>query len=171
MRAILTVGLPGCGKSTYAAGLEGLVEINLDALRELVAGDATDQAATPKAVGLRHRLMNFHAARADDLIFSDTHARPRNRRRLIRALHRLGYRVELVFFNVGMETCLRRNAGRDRVVPAEAIAAMAEQLRACPPRPSEADAFTELVDPADPLVPVGYTAPGAQPDHEERPWA
>jgi hypothetical protein len=35
----------------------------------------------------------------------------------------------------------------------EAIAAMAVQIRACPPQPDEADAFLELRDPDDPLLP------------------
>ncbi|MDB5096053.1 MAG: ATP/GTP-binding protein [Cyanobacteria bacterium RYN_339] len=153
MRAVLTIGLPGCGKSTYAATQPGLVELNLDALREVVAGDATNQHATPRAVGLRHRLMNHHAAQRDDLIVSDTNVRRSHRRRLIRALHRLGYRVELVFFNVGLTTCLRRNAGRDRVVPAEAIAQMAALIQAHPPRVDEADGYMELADPDDPLIP------------------
>lgn len=153
MRAILTVGLPGCGKSTYAAGLSGVVEINLDNLRELICGDATDQSVTRKAVGMRHRLMNAYARDQRDVIFSDTHARRRNRLRLIRALKRLGYRVELVFFNVGEATCLQRNAGRARKVPEEAIAMMASQLRAHPPTPAEADVFAELRYAEDPLLP------------------
>lgn len=102
-RAIVTVGLPGCGKSTFAAGLAAdHVELNMDALREAV-------------------------------VVSDTHARRRDHTRVIRMLRSLGYEVELVFFDVGVATCLARNAGRARPVPEAAIHAMAARLRESPP--------------------------------------
>lgn len=142
MEAIVTVGLPACGKTTFAAALAPrYLDLNLDAFRAQAVGDATDQDATRKAVWRRDRALERAARDGRDVVISDTHARRRNRTRLIRRLRELGYHVRLVFFDVGESTCLARNAARDRRVPEAVIAEMAASLRALPPRPDEADSF------------------------------
>lgn len=154
MKAIVTVGLPGCGKSTYAAkrvAAEGLVEVNLDDLRARVAGDAKDQNATVAALYLRDEVLETYAREGRDLIVSDTQSHREHRARIIAQLRQLGYRVELVVFDVGAATCKARNLGRERVVPEGAIDEMAARLQADPPRAEEADAFGIVHEPADPL--------------------
>lgn len=153
MKAIVTVGLPACGKSTYAGSLAAThAELNLDDLRREISGDATNQHATGRAIGRRrHRLAELAKA-GRDVIISDTHAKKRDRKRIIRDLRALGYEVELVFFDVGEATCHRRNAGRDRPVPATVIGQMAERLRTTPPASAEADRFTVIQEPTDPLL-------------------
>jgi predicted kinase len=152
-RAIITVGLPACGKSTYARGLAAThAELNLDDLRAEISGDATNQDVTSRAIGRRrHRLAELAKA-GRDVILSDTHAKRRDRRRAIRDLRALGYEVEVVFFDVGEATCHRRNAARARQVPASVIAEMAERLRHTAPTPHEADRFTVIQEPGDPLL-------------------
>ena len=156
-RAILTVGLPACGKSTYAKQLlvatPGLVELNLDALRHEVSGDESDQSATRRAIALRNRRLNGYAARGQDVILSDTHARRRHRIHLTRRLRELGFQVELAVFDVGAATCRARNAARGRQVSEFAMQLMETRLRLAPPLPSEADVFTRVTDPGDPLWP------------------
>ncbi len=136
--AILTVGLPGCGKSTYAAGLKsGHVEVNLDLLRERVCGDATNQEATPRALRLRSRLLKQLAAKGRDVILS---------------LRGWGFTVHVVFFDVGETTCLARNARRGRQVPEAVIHMMAGFIRENPPTAKEADSFERIGEPEDPLL-------------------
>lgn len=157
MRALVTVGLPGSGKSTYAAAHgQQAVELNLDLMREQVCGDATNQNATVAAVAFRNRLLNTYAHQGRDVVISDTHARRRHRKRLIRLLRKLGYAVDVVFFDVGPGTCKRRNAGRGRQVPEPVIDQMAALLREHPPRASDGDTFVVIHDPDDPLL----TGPG-----------
>lgn len=173
MRAVVTVGLPGCGKSTFARGLlqpespDGPAELNLDALREKVCGDATNQSATRAAIALRNRLFHTYAHERRDVIVSDTHARRKHRTRVIKLLRKLGYHVELVFFDVGIETCLQRNAGRERQVPIAAIEMMAGLLSEHPPVAHEADAFQVIRLDEDPLLrPDRRQRAAADPKHK-----
>ena len=153
MRAIVTVGLPACGKSTFAGTLEGeYVELNLDTLRFELSGDAGNQHVTHRAIGRRKRRLAELAARGQNVILSDTHARRRDRRRTIRELQALGYEVELRFFNVGERTCQARNQAREHPVPPEVLSRMARRLRETPPTPDEADRFTVATEPDDPLL-------------------
>ena len=160
MKAIVTVGLPGSGKSTFAAGLAPeVVERNMDAMRELVSGDPTNQAATAKAIWHRNRLLERLAREGRDVILSDTHAKRRDRTKTIKQLRLLGYTVQLVFFDVGEAECLARNARRDRPVPEEAIVKMARLLRGTPPLPAEADEWAAHAHPEDRLLdPNDHTA-------------
>jgi predicted kinase len=152
-KAIITVGLPACGKSTYARSLAAThAELNLDDLRAEICGDATNQDVTGRAIGRRrHRLAELAKA-GRDVILSDTHAKRRDRRRAIRDLRALGYEVEVVFFDVGETTCHQRNATRERQVPPAVITEMAERLRNTAPTPHEADRFTVIQEPGDPLL-------------------
>ncbi len=133
MRAILLVGLPGCGKSTLAAEHPDLTEINRDRIRERLFGSRRHHAGEG-AVSREHgRLILHHAARGDDLLISDTHTQRRSRRDLIRRLKDLGYQVEVWVFDVGEETCQARNARRPEPVPPEVISRMSRRLRGSPP--------------------------------------
>lgn len=154
MRALVTVGLPGCGKTTFARALApGFVDLNLDAMRGAIAGDPTDQAVTHRAKLLRDAHLANCAAAGREVILSDTHAKRKDRTESIRTLRALGYAVFLVVFDVGEATCRRRNAARARPVPAEAMDRMAARLRACPPEAGEADGLFVVVQGVDVMFP------------------
>ncbi len=125
--AVLTVGVPACGKSTWAAQ-SGLFEVNLDHCRYLACGDAADQSATQQAVLIRDALIEHAAECGYDLVISDTNINPVFRDKLVARLEELGYRVELKFFDTPFRECLRRNALRDRKVPIAVMAKMQLQL-------------------------------------------
>lgn len=156
MRAIVTVGLPGCGKSTYAAGLgDDYTELNLDTCRGIVCGDATNQAATPRAIFHRNRELERLAQAGRNVVLSDTNVKSRDRRGTIRQLRALGYTVHVVFFNVGERTCQARNAARANPVPEWAMDKMVRYLYARPPHPEDGDTFEEIVQGEDRLFDSG----------------
>jgi predicted kinase len=137
MRAILLVGLPGCGKTTLAETMPGMVEINRDRIRERLFGSRMHHAHEG-AVSREHaRLIRHHAARGDDLLISDTHTQRRSRRDLIRVLKELGYQVEVWVLDVSEEVCQARNQQRPQPVPPEVISRMSRRLTEAPPSLAE----------------------------------
>src|SRR5258708_38759601 len=79
-RIVLMVGLPGSGKSTYLERL-GVSPLSSDAIRQLLADDATDQSIHKRVFStirylLRQRLVIGRAVTYVDA----THLTPRERR-------------------------------------------------------------------------------------------
>lgn len=133
MKAIVMVGIPGCGKSTAAAELPDAVEINRDTLRYELTGSYVN-FEHEGLINRRHaQRIRQAAAEGRDLVVSDTNTVRRYRRSLINRLKCLGYHVEVVVFDVGPETCLDRNQTRSKPVIPEIIHRMARRLRLNPP--------------------------------------
>jgi len=128
MRAYVTIGIPGSGKSTWASQQSAL-EINLDECREQVCGNAADQAATPAAVALRDKLIREAAADGKDIVLSDTNLNHQFRLLMVAYLLRLGYDVCYVVFDVSVSQAKAWNKLRDRVVPEYVIDRMHQQMR------------------------------------------
>lgn len=132
MKAIITVGVPGSGKSTWAKKQSGFVDINLDDLRFQISGDASDQSVTAQAVALQRENIIKAATEKTNIVISDTNLKPQIRASLMIFLQELGYEVEFVAFPVTEELAKFRNAGRDRVVPEEVIDRMLSLFKEFP---------------------------------------
>ena len=127
-RIILLVGLPGSGKSTYAARLRWPV-ISSDHLRSLIADDANDQSVhSPVFDAVRYLLRKRLEVGRPLTCIDATHLTPRERRPYFKIAERYGCEVEAVFFDVPVEVCQERNRQRDRVVPQQAIERMTLKL-------------------------------------------
>ncbi|MEB3198671.1 MAG: AAA family ATPase [Candidatus Sericytochromatia bacterium] len=145
MLALITIGLPAAGKSTFAATLEGFEELNLDACRAEVSGDASNQSVTLEALALRDTRLAAALAAGRPVVVSDTNLEPIHRRALAERCRAAGYRVRFVYFETPYDVCLTRNAARPRQVPEHAMARMAETLAAHPPEGCAALLGVELV--------------------------
>jgi predicted kinase len=142
-RIILLIGLPGSGKSTWAAD-HGFHALSSDEIRLTLADDPTDQTIHSRVFAtirylLRQRIGIGRLATCIDA----THLTRRERRPYFDIARWYDCDVEAVFFDVPLETCLARNRARPRQVPEEAVIAMAAKLE--PPDPEEGFSRIERV--------------------------
>jgi len=128
MRIVVLVGLPGSGKSTYLERM-GAAGLSSDAIRVLLADDATDQTIHEQVFQTMRYLLRRRLALGRPVTYIDaTNLRPEERRPYIGIGKSYGCRVEALFFDVPLEVCRARNAQRHRVVPEEAMAKLAARL-------------------------------------------
>jgi predicted kinase len=128
MRIVVLVGLPGSGKSTYLKQM-GVSGLSSDAIRKLLADDETDQTIHVRVFQTLRYLLEQRLAIGRAVTYIDaTNLTPEERGPYLAIGRTWGCDVEAVFFDVPLDVCLERNAGRPRVVPGEALAKMAAKL-------------------------------------------
>jgi predicted kinase len=140
MKIIITVGLPGSGKSTHLAHL-GVNAISSDEIRRLIADDPRDQSMNARIfAALRYLVRQRIAAGRPETYVDATHLTRWERLPYIRLAERQRCEIEALFFDVPVELCIQRNQGRDRIVPDQAILDMARNLQP----PTESEGFSRV---------------------------
>ena len=128
MRIVVLVGLPGSGKSTYLERM-GVRGLSSDTIRGLLADDERDQSIHERVFQTMRYLLRQRLAFERPVTYIDaTNLRPEERRPYLEMGQQYGCDVEAVFFDVPLTVCRERNAGRDRIVPEDALEKMAAKL-------------------------------------------
>ncbi len=140
---VLSIGLPGSGKSTWFKR-HNILPLSSDMVRILLFDDVTEQRyqdlvfSTLRAM-LRARLL----ARRPWNYVDATNLSPHERRSWVKLAHDFGYEAHAVFFDVPPEVCIERNRRRERNVPEDVMQRMASKLR--PPKFEEGFAKITVV--------------------------
>lgn len=135
------VGIPGCGKSTFAKSGEipGTV-VSSDLIRKMYWTEG-DQMHNAEVFAIARDMTSTLLDDGKDVIMDATNLRPGWRKWCIDMAHEKGAQVNAYSFeNVPLDTCLERNLMRARKVPAGIIRRMHTQLVT----PTKEEGFDEV---------------------------
>jgi predicted kinase len=139
-KIIVAVGLPGSGKSTYFAR-HGIQPLSSDTLRLWLLDDERDQRSQPVIFRTLRNLLRIRLLLHRPRNYVDaTNLTPFERQFYIGLARRFSVEAEAIFFDVPLETCLRRNRRRRRPVPDDVMHEMAAKLVP----PSVAEGFSRI---------------------------
>lgn len=156
LKAIMLVGLPASGKSTFSKNFSTEQVFSSDQIREDLFGDANCQD-NPVLVfnTLYQRMRNYICStvkntttdnRTITVVFDATNLKRNNRKRFIKEIKEVANQCNLIpncscfVFNTPVEICLIRNRQRDRIVPDDVIVNMNKNFQF----PTKDEGFSEI---------------------------
>ena len=145
-RLYVMVGIPGCGKTTYARRYLGhALRVSLDDLRLMMTGRAYDERAEPMVVVAAHALLAALLARANawrqDVLLDATNATHDVRQGYVRLARSHQVSPVAVYVECDLATALARDAARSDAVGGEVVRRFHSRLRP----PTLAEGFDEVI--------------------------
>ena len=138
---VLTIGLPGSGKSTWYKR-RGITPLSSDLLRTILFDNITEQRYQHLVFSTLRSLLRARLIAKMPWNYVDaTNLSPHERKQWIKMAKGFGYEVQAVFFDVPVEVCMERNRRRERVVPDDVMQRMASKLKP----PTFTEGFSKIV--------------------------
>ncbi len=128
----MLMGIPGCGKSTYAKRLSDnrkatgrkVCIVSTDAIRQEVYGDENDKEHNADVFGIAKHRIQAALAKGIDVIFDATNISKKRRMLFMRDFDSTICKRVCCAIMTEYDECVRRNGSRDRVVPEYVIRRM-----------------------------------------------
>jgi len=126
---VVLCGPAGCGKSSFATTFFMPTQIvSSDDCRARVSDDPKNQAVSHHAFDLMYFIIRKRLLLKRLTVADATNLESADRREMIKTARWFGFKAAAFVFDLPLETCLERNAGRERVVPEDAIRLQFEKL-------------------------------------------
>lgn len=110
-------------------------------MRALLSGDETNQNIHSRVFGALRYLLRERLNLDQPLTIVDaTNIRRKDRKPFLKIVQAKGAQAEAIYFDVPLPVALRRNAGRPRQVPVDAIEKMAGRLQ----MPTKEEGFSKI---------------------------
>ena len=143
MEAIVLVGVPGCGKSTYANMIQSLYgheiverdQIRLELMKEKGLQPKEDNRVDftkwdwtweKDVTNRQYALIEAYGKQGKSLVLSDTNLKYRDT--LVKFLEKLDYQVKVQYLYTPLEVCLQRDLEREHPVSEEPIKRLHEEF-------------------------------------------
>ncbi|MBI3650576.1 MAG: AAA family ATPase [Acidobacteria bacterium] len=119
---VVLCGIAGCGKSTFAAKHFLPTQIvSSDECRALICDDAMNQQVTGHAFELWRLIIRKRLLIGKTTVADATNLESGDRKWLLNTARYYNFFATVMVFDLPIETCLARNARRQRVVPEDAL--------------------------------------------------
>jgi predicted kinase len=119
----------GCGKSTFAARHFLPTQIvSSDDCRARVSDDPANQAVSHHAFDLMYFIIRKRLLLKRLTVADATNLESFDRREMIKTARWFNFKAAALVLDIPLETCLERNAARERVVPEEALTRQFEKF-------------------------------------------
>lgn len=128
-RLIVTIGVPGSGKSTMVAAASCPV-VCPDDIRAELTGSAEDQSANNRVFPLVFERLRAHLLDGSDVLLDATNVDPSRRRNLLNIAHECGSTTVVWRVPTPHDVSRTRNRERDRTVPEYVMDRMIKQFDA-----------------------------------------
>jgi predicted kinase len=122
-RLSILVGIPGSGKSTWAASMGLGAIVSSDAIREELYGNANEQGGADRVFDLFHQRIAGELRDGQPVVADSTALHAFARKKLVEIGRQHGAAIHLILFS-NLNQAIRRNKERDRVVPDDAMRRM-----------------------------------------------
>jgi len=127
---VLLIGVPGSGKSSFAAlHFDPEMVGSSDQWRGVLVGDEADQRATEVAFARLHQWLDARLSTGGVAVVDATNTEWMRRAALIRRAREARRPVVAIALDLPLEVCLTRNAARGRRVQAAVIRRQHSELR------------------------------------------
>ena len=119
---MIMVGTPGSGKTTHAETVYSHVNrISMDDERLKICGDINDMSKNQEVYDNCFSRLRDNMRNRVNTIWDSTSVGRKLRKRLIEMARQHGAMISIIYFDLSFDEVMRRNKGRDRIVPDDVI--------------------------------------------------